>query len=218
MPAELGLDRRLRVLAFRQFDERIRELLDVGAGGRPIEIAAVGRRAGVLRLLGQVFELGAGLQFGDDRLRVGFLLDENVARLVFLAAGFLDEQVVLLAHFGVGGRIGLEVVLRERADEHLLARTIDLRLHFGIACDAFFLGFLHQDFACDEVFANRFLQFGRVLLTLLDHLRDDRIDLGLGDSLAVDDSDVLCRSDGGNDKRKKRGDNGQKRGCGKRRA
>ena len=85
--AELRLHRLVGVLALLQLDHRLRELGHVGARRREVEVAAVLGRARILRvLLRQVLELRAGLELGDDRLGLVFLLDQDVLGLVLGAA------------------------------------------------------------------------------------------------------------------------------------
>ncbi len=72
------------------------------------EIAALGRRTGVLRLLlGDRGEIAALLQVGENRFRLVFALDQDVTGVhLLLAADLLDRFVVDLAH-GVVGEGGL---------------------------------------------------------------------------------------------------------------
>ena len=57
VPAELRLHRHRRELALRQLDHRVRERLHEVARRVPVEVAAVGLRARILRALGELLEL-----------------------------------------------------------------------------------------------------------------------------------------------------------------
>src|SRR5438067_1399655 len=132
VPADLGVDRVLGDLAFLQAGEAGGEFRREGRRAGPVQVAAVVGGAGVLRLLGQVFELGAALDLGDDRLGVGFVLDQDVAHVVFLVAGLLGEAVVFGLHFGVGDRVLLDVIAREGVDHDGLAGVLHCLLDFRI--------------------------------------------------------------------------------------
>jgi hypothetical protein len=109
-------------LALVELDHRFGELGDEAAGRGPIQVATVGGRTGVLALLlGDVFELAALLQVGDDFLGLVFGLDQDVADLVFLAAVGRGELVVLGLDLRVGDGVILGVVREELADQDRLA-------------------------------------------------------------------------------------------------
>ena len=91
VPAAVGLDRILGNLAFLQVHEAGREFLREGSRRSPVQVAAIVGGAGVLRGLGQLFELGAALDLGDGRLGVGFVVQQDVADVVFLVAGLRLE-------------------------------------------------------------------------------------------------------------------------------
>src|SRR5690606_37033508 len=124
------------------------------AGGvGPVQIATLGARAWILGLLlGDVFELGALLDGRDDGLGVGFLLHQDVAGLVFLAAVGCDELVVFGLDLGVGHGIVLLVVREQLADQDGLAGKLHLGLVVRGAFQAALLGFLHEDFTRDDLF------------------------------------------------------------------
>jgi hypothetical protein len=83
----------------------LRELGHVGAGVGEVEVAAVLGRARVLRaLLREVLELRAGLELGDDRLGLVFLLDQDMAGAVLGAARLRLELVVFGLDLGVADR------------------------------------------------------------------------------------------------------------------
>jgi hypothetical protein len=149
--AELRLHRLLRGLALLQLDHRLGELGHVAGRVGPVEVAAVGARSRVLGLLlGDVLELLALLQVGDDLLGLVFLLHQDVARLVFLAAVGRHELVVLGLDLGVGHRVLLLVVGEQLADQDGLAGQFHLRLEVVAGVQAALLRFLHEDLAGDH--------------------------------------------------------------------
>jgi len=120
----------------------------VGRGLGPIQVAAVFGGAGVLGvLLGQVLELGAGLDLGDQLLGVFLVVDEDVARVEFLARLLGLDLVVLGLGFRVADRVRLDEVLEQRVDQHRLANQFELALVVGRVGDAGLLGFLSEDLA-----------------------------------------------------------------------
>src|SRR6185295_904124 len=96
VPAELRFNRSGRELALWQGYHRVSERLDEIGRGIPVQIAAVGFRAGVLRAVGELLELLPLLQRGDDFLRLVFLVDQDMANLVFLVTDLALDRVVLL--------------------------------------------------------------------------------------------------------------------------
>ena len=78
VPAELALHRGLGVFSLLQLRQRIGEGLDVGGRRIPVEFAALVSGSRILRLLGEVLEFRALLQLGDDLVRLGVLVDEDV--------------------------------------------------------------------------------------------------------------------------------------------
>jgi hypothetical protein len=76
----------------------------VDEGGRigPAEVAATILGSGILGFLGQVLDLFALLQFGDDGLGLVFGFDQDVARLVFLVAELGRDFGVFLLDLLVG--------------------------------------------------------------------------------------------------------------------
>ena len=65
MPAEVGLHRRFRELALFQLGHCRGEFRHIGFGAGPVKLPPIGRRTGVLRLLGQFF-VGGGGACGDE--------------------------------------------------------------------------------------------------------------------------------------------------------
>src|SRR5581483_11455938 len=107
-----------------------------GGRGCPVEVATVGCRTGVLGLLGQIFELGTGLQLGDDGFGVFLLVHQDVAGVVFLVAGLGLELVVFGLDVGVGDRVLLQVVGDQGADDDGLAGQFQLVLDVGAVGEA----------------------------------------------------------------------------------
>jgi hypothetical protein len=115
--AEVGLDRSLGVFALLQLDQRFAKRLDVGGCGAPAEFAALVLGAGILRLLGQIGQLLALVQLGDDGLGLVFLLDQDMARLVFDAAEIALDAFVFGLQAIVADRVGLDVFGEKGADQ-----------------------------------------------------------------------------------------------------
>ena len=89
-------------LPFGSRDHRVGKRLDEVRRRIPVEIAAVGLRAGVLRALGELLEFLALLQRDDDVLGLVFLIHEDVAHLVFLVADLRLDLIVFLAQRSSG--------------------------------------------------------------------------------------------------------------------
>ena len=158
----------------------------------PVEVATVGGRARILGAgLGQVFELGAELDLGDQGLGLVFLLHQDVAGAVFIAAVGGLELLVLGLCLGVGDRVLLGVVGEQLADQQALACQLHLGLVVGGRGDAATLGFLHEDLAQDDLVLDLRLQLRRARLAGLGDLAHQQIDAGLGHGLAVDGGEVL---------------------------
>ena len=154
MKAILGLYRRLGHLALLERLDRLDERLGQIAAVGPVELAALDLAAGIFRfLLGHVFEFGALGEHRHHRLGVGLFLDQDVARLVFLAVGIevlgLDLLVFFLQIF-IGRLVVLEVVLQIGGHQYLLAGEVDLGLVVDALVEADLDGFLADDLAGDQ--------------------------------------------------------------------
>src|SRR6185437_17171737 len=102
VPAELRVHGLGAELAFRKRLDRIAEWLHEVGGRAPTELTALVLRSRILRArLREVGELCPLLQLGDDLLRVGFLVDEDVTDVVLLVAALRLDRVVLLVQVGV---------------------------------------------------------------------------------------------------------------------
>ncbi len=206
VPAELALHRGLGELAFFQLDHGLRELGHVAGCGRPVQVTAVGAGARVLGLLlGDVLELGALLEVGDDGLGLVFLLDQDVARLVFLARAGGGELVVLGLDLGVGHGVLLLVVREEGADHDGLAGQLHLVLELGAVGHALLLRFLHEDLAQHDFF----LDLGTDGVVDRTAAGLDLLHQGIhargGHGFAVDDGHVLRGRPGGGGHQDRRG-------------
>ncbi len=158
MVAEIALHRRLGVLALFEPGERVGERLDVVVRRGPAEVAAVVLGARVLGLLGQVLELLALLELVDDGLGVLFLVNQDVARLVFLVA-VCALMVVFLLELFVGDRVGSNVSSGGRRSVRP-GGQIHLAVVFRLLVEALLFRFLGQHFAADQLFADGVAQFG----------------------------------------------------------
>ncbi len=168
-----------RELALRQRDHRVGERLDEIGRRIPVEIAAVGLRAGILRALCELLELLALLQRGDDFLGFVFLVDQDVANLVFLVADLALDGVVFLAQRVFRYRVRLQIVGHVCADQHGLRRQVHLGLQRRALVEPLLLGFADQQLARVEFVANGGAQFGRVGLTLGSPLLEHEVEIGL---------------------------------------
>ena len=132
MPAELRLHRLRRELALRRLHHRVAERLYETRRRIPVQVATLVFRPRIFRpRLGEVVELGAFLQLGDDFLRLVFFLDEDMADVVFLVADLRLDLFVLALELGFGNRILLDPIGDIGAHQHRLAGEIHLRLHVG---------------------------------------------------------------------------------------
>jgi hypothetical protein len=85
-----------------------------------------------------------------------------MAGLVFGAAQVVLDGLVLGLELGFADRVGLDVVGQVGADQDGLLGQFDLALDVGVLVEALLLGFLGEDFAADQLFLDRVLQFRRV--------------------------------------------------------
>jgi len=196
VPAELRLHRRVDHLTLLQLDHRVRERLDISVRTRPVQIAAVGGRAGVLGALGQVLELGAALELLDDLLGLVFLLQEDVTGAVLPVAHLLPLRLIGGRHFGIRDRALFQFVAHQRLDQRVLALHVELELHFRLLGQAPTTGLLQEYLAANQLLLDHLAQLRRVLLALLLELGDPRILARLGDRSIVDHGQVL-REHGG---------------------
>ena len=140
----------------------------------------VGLGARVLRAIRELLELAAFLQLDDDFLRFVFLLDEDVAHLVFLVAHLRLDRVVFLAQRGLGDRIGLDPVGDIGAHQHRLRGEVGLVLDVGGLVDALLLRLAHEQLAGVELLADRIAQLGRIRLALRQALLQQVVEVDLG--------------------------------------
>jgi hypothetical protein len=190
--AVLGLDRRIGDAAFLQRGHGLRELRHEAGRVGPAEVAALRCRTRVLALLGQLVELGAALELGDDRFRVVLFLDQDVASVVFLVRCAGLGLVVLGLDLGILDRVLLDEVGQHGVDDDALAGVVDRGLDVGTGAHALLVGFLDQHFTADQVFLDHFAQLRRIGRAALGHdLLDHLVDARCRDRLAVDGRDVL---------------------------
>jgi hypothetical protein len=192
VPAELALHGGLRHLALFELDQGLGELGHVAAGVGPVQVAAAGAGPGVLGLLlGDVLELRALLDRGDDGLGLVLLGDQDVAGLVFLAGVGGHELVVFGLDLGVGHGVVLLEVDEQLADQDGLARQFHLGLVVSRAFQAALLRLLHEDLAGDHFFLDLVFHLGGDGPAGALHLLLQGLGALLGDGLAIDDGDVL---------------------------
>ena len=77
-----------------------------------------------------------------------------MTHLVLGAAHLRFERFVLGLELGVADRVLLGVILEKGADEDRLAHGANLRDDVRFFVDPCLLGFLHQQFAADQLFAH----------------------------------------------------------------
>ena len=148
-------------------------------------------------LLGDVFKLATFFQAGNDGLGIGFFFNQDMARLVFLAAVGSGELVVFGLEVGVSDRVGFLVVGKQLADHQRLARQFHLCLELITGGNALLFGFLHEHFAGNHFFAQLAFHFRRYRPTGFGDLLGQCIKAGFGNGFAVDDGDVLRHRAGG---------------------
>jgi len=194
--AKLRLDWRVGRLTLVQLEQGFGEFRHIAGRIGPVQVAALGAGAGVLGLLlGDVFKLAAFFQAGDDGDGFAFLFDQNVACFEFLAAVGCGELVVFSLQVSVSNRVFLLVAGKQFADHQRLARQFHLRPEVVSARNSLFFGFLHENFACDDLFAQLAFHFRRDRSARLCDLLGQRIEPGLGNRLPIDDGKVLrCRT------------------------
>ena len=160
VPAKLALHRGLGHLALAELDQGFREFAHIAGGVGPVQIAALGARAWVFGLLlGDIFKLGTLFDGCNDGFGIRFLVHQDVAGLVFLAAVVGHELVVLGLDFSVGHGVVLLVVGEQFADQDGLAGQLHLRFVVGRSFEAALLGFLQEDFAGDHFFLDLTFHF-----------------------------------------------------------
>ncbi len=177
------------VLAFFQLDHGLRERLHERGLVCPAEVAAAILGTGILGLLGQILELVALLEAGDDGLGLVLGLDQNVADLVFLVAELQADVLVFLLQHLIGDRVRLDVLVEIGTDQDALTRHHHLALDLGLLVQALLLRGLHQHFAANQFFLDGLAQFRRVFLALGDLAGHQRVGTGFGNGLAVDSGD-----------------------------
>ena len=120
-----------------------------------------------------------------------------MAGAIFLFAQLLFDLVVFALDFGVGNRIALEVFLNVGAHQHVLPGEFKLRGDIGLARDAELGGFLHHDFAVDQLFLDGLADLRAVGPSLAGHFLDHRVGARHRDGDAVDGGNVLRVSGAG---------------------
>ena len=100
---------------------------------KPAEITATGFGAGVFGFFHRQFGEGAGilLEPGDDVLRLGLLLDQDMARLVFAARDRGLDALVLGFQRLVGDRIVLDEILHVGVGQNRLPDQFHALGHLG---------------------------------------------------------------------------------------
>ena len=110
----------------------------------------------------------------------------------FLVAGLRLVLVVFSLDVGVLDRVLAHIITHHGVDDDGLARLLHLRLDGVVLFVTLLHGFLHHDFAHDQVFLDGVAQLRRIGLLALGHdLLDDRFGTRRWDGLAVDDREVL---------------------------
>ena len=194
MVTELRLDWRRGGFTLVQFAHGFGKLRHEVRRIGPVEVTALGTRARILRLLlGEVFELGALLEIGQDLVGLLFGGHQNVARLVLLATTDSHEFVVLACDLGVGHRVLLAVVFEQCADQDGLACQFKLVFIVVGGVELLLLRFLHEHFACHDFVAQLRLHLGGHGAPRTGQLLGQHFQARLGHGLAVDHGDVLCR-------------------------
>ena len=150
MPAELGLDRRLGVLARGQREGGVGELLDHVVMAEIAEIAARAA-AGVGRmLLGEFGEIGSFVELGDDRLRLGLGLDQDVPGMhLFVPGLLLGEGLVACLELVLGLGVLDRLVEIGFLDQAILV-ALQPELHLGILVEMSLAAGLGDQHAVDE--------------------------------------------------------------------
>ena len=191
---ELRLDWNRSGFTLVQFAHGFRKLRHEVRWIGPVEVAALGARTRVLRLLlGEVFELGALLEIGQDLVGLLFGGHQNVARLVLLATTDSHELVVLACDIGVGHRVLLAVVFEQRADQDGLACQFKLVFIVVGGVELLLLRFLHEHFTCHDFVTQLRLHLGGHGASRTGELLGQHFQARLGHGLAVDHGDVLRR-------------------------
>ncbi len=168
-----------------------------GTAVGPVERAAVLGRAGILRLfLRQVFEFGLLAEVGNDLFRFGFGFHQNVARTVFRLDGFGLGLVVRGLDFGVGHRMGFDVVLQIGLGQLILAANIQGGSQPRLLVESLVHGGARQQFQVDQRLAHTGVELRRIRLAL-GHFTLDQFAIQGGDFLAVDHGQRLAGSAAG---------------------
>ena len=192
MVAKLGFHRGLGGLAFGQLAQRFAELWHVAGRVGPIQVATLGAGASIFGLLfGDVVELAAFFQAGDDGHGFSFFVHQDVAGFEFLAAIRRGKLVVLCLQVGFSHGVFLLEVGEQLTDHDGLAGQLHLHLEVFATGQAAFFSFLHENFAGDDFLAQLALHLRGDRTAGFGHLLRNRVNTRFRHSLAVDDGDVL---------------------------
>jgi hypothetical protein len=185
--AVLGLDRFLRECALFQLADGAAELRHHTAHVEPAQITAPQLGAGISGFFhGQLRErCRIVLQLGNNRIRLGFALDEDVARLVFAASnGGLDTLVLGFQHV-VTDWIVLDEILYIGVGQNRLPEDVELLGDFGQFVQAFFHRCLSDQGLHGQLVDDALSGFRSVRFAGAGTVRDNHVDTALVDGGAV---------------------------------
>ena len=181
VPAELRLHRLRRELALRRRDHRVAERLDEVGRRVPVEVAALVLRARILRArLGELVELGALLQLGDDRPSPRLPSRRGCGATLYSLSPICALIVSYSLRRSASG-IGFfftQSVTYARTRTVCDARSICV---FTSAClvEALLLRLAREQLARVELFADGVAQLRRVLAALREALLQQDVELTL---------------------------------------
>jgi hypothetical protein len=192
---KLALDGGVGHLAFVQLDHGARKFGHIAASCSPVQITTVGTGAWILgRFFGQVFKFGAFFDVRNQGFGFVFFFHQDVAGTVFLATVGGHELGVFSLDVGVCDRVLLLEIGKQLANQDGLTGQLELVfVVFGGVQTALF-GFLHEDFAGDQLFLDLGQDFRRHRTAGTLHLLLEHFHAGGGHGLAVDHSKVLGES------------------------
>ena len=135
MPAELAVHRRLRHLARLQGKCGGSEFRHHLVLLEEAEIAALLRAAGVLAvLLGERREVRAALELGDDLLRLGLVVHQDVLGVDLLFARLAGDILVVAGMHRLVGDAGSDRLAQHGGLQRPVLRRGDLALHRRYPC------------------------------------------------------------------------------------